>query len=347
MDALQMLGSALGLGFLAGIRLYLTVFLLGLAMRFGWFHLHEHFASLAILGDWRILTASGAASLCEFFADKVAWVDSVWDTVHTVIRPVGAVVLATAAFGDVDPVWKVVLVLLSGSLALTSHSSKAATRFLANHSPEPFSNIALSLAGDAVVPVGLWLINTHPGLVIGLVLAFAAVFAWLAPRVGRLLRIQANAATALWRKHVQHVRGAGATGLNLRMDPVVFQIFGVHGNLVSSLPDRYRAHLEPELGGLPRVPAIRCAATKSVPGLRSSIGYLCTVGHDLVFLTHRGLRYRTFRIPLQEIQRVDYDHNILLDRLWLYEGNRVLSFDVFKAPFEEKTPVQTAAAVGR
>lgn len=347
MEALQTLGSALGLGFLAGIRLYTTVFLLGLAIRFGWFPLHGPFAHLGILADWRILTAAGLAGTLEFFADKVPWVDSLWDTVHTVIRPVGAVALSLTAFGDVDPAYKVILVLLSGTLALSSHSTKAATRFLANHSPEPFSNIALSMVEDAAVPAGLWLMTSHPLAAFGTMAVFLGLFAWFAPKLWRLLRVLGAAVAALWRKYVTNVKGQGTQGIDMRSDPVVFQIYGAHSQLVSPLPEDYLRHLQQEFVGVQSAPAIRCAATKSIPGLRGSIGYLCTVRGELVFIAQRHLRFRLFRIPLAGVQRVDFDQNVLLDRLWLHEGDRVLSFDVFKAPLEGRVPVANMAAAGR
>ena len=347
MEALQTLGSALGLGFLAGIRLYSTVFLLGLAIRFGWFHLQGPFAHLGVLADWRILTAAGLAGTLEFFADKVPWVDSLWDTVHSVIRPVGAVALSLTAFGDVNPAYKVILVLLSGTLALSSHSTKAATHFLVNHSPEPFSNTALSLLEDAAVPAGLWLMTTHPLAAFGTMAVFIGLFAWFAPKLWRLLRVLAAAVAALWRRHVLNVKGPGTQGVDLRSDPVVFQIYGAHSQLVGALPPNYLRHLQQEVAGLQNAPAIRCAATKSIPGLRGSIGYLCTIRGELLFITFRHLRFRSFRIPLAGIQRVDFDQNILLDRLWLHEGDRVLSFDVFKAPLEGRVPVANMAAAGR
>ena len=169
MDTIALLGSSLGLGFLAGIRLYATVLAIGLAVRFQLLHLHEGMRGLEVLADWRILALAGVAFLAEFFADKIPWVDTAWDAIHTFIRPVGAALLAATALGDVDPTLRTSLALLTGGVALTSHSGKAATRALVNHSPEPFSNVALSLAEDAVVPVGIWLATAHPVITLCLV----------------------------------------------------------------------------------------------------------------------------------------------------------------------------------
>ena len=169
MDTIALLGSSLGLGFLAGIRLYATVLAIGLAVRFQLLHLHEGMRGLEVLADWRILTLAGVAFLAEFFADKIPLVDTAWDAIHTFIRPVGAALLAATALGDVDPTLRTSLALLTGGVALTSHSGKAATRAVVNHSPEPFSNVALSLAEDAMVPAGIWLATAHPVITLCLV----------------------------------------------------------------------------------------------------------------------------------------------------------------------------------
>jgi len=168
-DTIALLGSSLGLGFLAGIRLYATVLAIGLAVRFQLLHLHEGMRGLEVLADWRILALAGVAFLTEFFADKIPWVDTAWDAIHTFIRPLGAALLAATALGDVDPTLRTSLALLTGGVALTSHSGKAATRAVVNHSPEPFSNVALSLAEDAMVPAGIWLATAHPVITLCLV----------------------------------------------------------------------------------------------------------------------------------------------------------------------------------
>ncbi len=143
-DALELVAATLGLGFLSGLRLYGTVLALGLGVRLGVWKLPPEISQLAVLADWRILAAAAVACAIEFVADKIPWVDSLWDTVHTLIRPVGAVLIASQALGDADPVVKVLLMLLGGTVALASHSSKAATRLAVNHSPEPFSKSRLA-----------------------------------------------------------------------------------------------------------------------------------------------------------------------------------------------------------
>lgn len=178
METLHLLGVALGLASLAGLNLYLTVFVTGLAIRFDWIQLAESYHGLEVLADPIVLGISGAFFLLEFFADKIPWVDSLWDSVHTFIRPVGAALLAILVLGDAHPVLEVVAALLAGSVALTSHLGKAASRLIVNASPEPFSNWGLSLAEDGIVIGGLAALVWNPlvGIALAVLLVFGVVF---------------------------------------------------------------------------------------------------------------------------------------------------------------------------
>lgn len=188
MDTLSMLGSAAGLGFLAGIRLYFTVFALGFAIRMGWFEPDTAMSQLSLLATTPVLLGSGVLFLTEFIADKVPWFDSIWDSVHTFIRPIGAAALGITALGNFDPSTSVLIGLVSGTVAFTGHASKAATRVAVNHSPEPFSNWALSFAEDVFVPLGLWVVVEHPLIAAFVMIAFLIVFAILARVVWKLFR---------------------------------------------------------------------------------------------------------------------------------------------------------------
>ena len=150
MDVLETLSVALGLATLAGINLYLTVFVTGMAVQFGWVLLPSHLHDLSVLGNPWVIAISGALYLLEFFADKVPWIDTANDALHTFIRPFGGALLAVLALGEADPAVKVIAALLAGGAALTAHAAKAGTRLMANVSPEPFSNIGLSLGEDAI-----------------------------------------------------------------------------------------------------------------------------------------------------------------------------------------------------
>jgi len=124
----------------------------------------------------------------------------VWDSFHTIIRPVGAAILAADVLGDINPVLKLTLIILCGGIALASHSSKAAVRIVVNHSPEPFTNIGISLAEDAFAPFGVWLSLRHPTVVLSLVLLFLGGFLWVMPKVFRSVRLRLVAVWARLRR---------------------------------------------------------------------------------------------------------------------------------------------------
>lgn len=171
LDAAQVLALAAAMGWASGLRLYLVVFLVGLAGATGWMPLP---AGLQVLSQPLVIGAAGLMVFVEFFADKIPGLDSLWDAVHTLIRIPAGAALAAGMFGGLGGVdaqgWTVVAALLGGTLAATAHAAKATTRAAVNTSPEPFSNIGLSLLGDALVPTMLWLAYAHP-LVFFIVLA--------------------------------------------------------------------------------------------------------------------------------------------------------------------------------
>jgi len=169
LDTTQLFAIAAALGWASGLRLYAVVFLTGLAGSLGWVPLPP---GLAVLQHPAMLWTSGALLVVEFVADKIPWVDSLWDAVHTLIRIPAGAALAYAVFGGDQAAWASVGALLGGGLAATAHAAKATTRAAVNTSPEPFSNLALSLAGDALVPGMLWLSWQQP-LVFFVVLALA------------------------------------------------------------------------------------------------------------------------------------------------------------------------------
>jgi uncharacterized protein DUF4126 len=151
MDVLTTLGRTLGFSFAAGINLYATVAILGLASRYGWVDLPPQYHVFD--NNW-IIGGALVLYVIEFFADKIPWLDSAWDAVHTIIRPVGGALIAIATIGDASPGTQTLVGLLGGALATSTHLSKSGTRAVANASPEPFTNWILSIAEDAFV-VGL------------------------------------------------------------------------------------------------------------------------------------------------------------------------------------------------
>lgn len=158
-DASQLIALAAALGWASGMRLYAVVFLTGLAGQLGWVTLPQ---GLAVLQNPTLIGASGVMLGVEFFADKIPGLDSLWDIVHTFIRIPAGAALAAGVFGGDLAAWSWIAALSGGTLAATAHAAKAATRAAVNTSPEPFSNIGLSLAGDAAVPTMLWLAWAHP-----------------------------------------------------------------------------------------------------------------------------------------------------------------------------------------
>jgi hypothetical protein len=185
---LDLLAVALGLAALAGINLYLTVFVTGLAIHFHWITLAPQYQSLEILGNPWIIAIAGILYFLQFFADKIPWVDSIWDAVHTVIRPIGGALLAIQVLGHASPAYTVIVALLAGGTSLIAHTAKAATRLTANTSPEPFSNVGLSLGEDAAVLGGLALIHANPLVALTVFLVGIAAFFYFAPKILRAMK---------------------------------------------------------------------------------------------------------------------------------------------------------------
>jgi hypothetical protein len=182
---LATLGRTLGFSLAAGVNLYATVAILGLAARYGWVALPDQFQAF---NNDLVIGAAIVMYVVEFFADKIPYFDSLWDGIHTVIRPIGGALIAVTTLGDASPTTKALVALLGGVVAASSHLTKTSTRAAANTSPEPFSNWILSL-GEDVFAVGLgYTALAHPvaALVIAVVvLALIAVFAVVIVRTVR------------------------------------------------------------------------------------------------------------------------------------------------------------------
>ena len=148
MSPIELLGLAASVSLLAGWRLYLCVFATGLAMRLGWIGLPTNLEPLAALANNWVIGASAVGLVAELLADKVAWIDSAWDAVHSFIRPLGGALLALAIVDAGDPAWQAAAFLLGGGGALLSHGAKASARAVVNASPEPFSNVVVSTGED-------------------------------------------------------------------------------------------------------------------------------------------------------------------------------------------------------
>lgn len=189
MTLIDQLGVALGLATLAGVNLYLTVLIAGLAIRYDWVGLSGSYEQLSVLGNPWVIGVAGGMFLIEFFADKIPWVDSVWDGIHTVIRPAGAILLALAALGEMNPAALTIGALLAGGASLATHGTKAGIRAFLNLSPEPVSNSVASVTEDGLVLGGLGLIGLFPtvAFVVFLIVAVlcAAFTIWLWKKIFR------------------------------------------------------------------------------------------------------------------------------------------------------------------
>jgi uncharacterized membrane protein HdeD (DUF308 family) len=185
MNPLETLGLALGAGFSSGLNLYATVVTLGLLERFGVIHLPS---SLHALSHPAILILAGALYLIEFFADKVPYVDTIWDAVHTFIRPPAAALLAYSAAGAAPTEWRWAAALLAGGVALTSHGTKASARAAVNTTPEPFSNWFLSLGEDALAVFLSWMAAVHPVATTVIVVCLVALSIFLLFHLFRFAR---------------------------------------------------------------------------------------------------------------------------------------------------------------
>lgn len=260
MEVLQKLGIALGFATLAGINLYLTVFATSFALYNGWIVLTPEYHDLVILGHPAVMIVAGVLYFLEFFADKVPWLDSAWDAVHTAIRPLGGAFLAVETLGKADPVFDVVIALLAGGVTLTTHAAKAGTRLVANGSPEPFSNVALSLGEDVAVAGGLGLMDysykhNQPYLPLIVFGAILLTLWYVTPKIFRFTRIKV---WLLWKKisspatdpkttQPLHELPTDAdilfTGLNPTQETIDWAVPCLTGSSKGGLPTNFNGHL--------------------------------------------------------------------------------------------------------
>jgi hypothetical protein len=307
MQTIQLLGTVMGLGFVAGINLYATVLAVGLGINLGLIRLAPDLAGLAALGHPLVIGVAALMYTMEFFADKIPWVDSMWDALHTFIRPLGAAWIGATALGEVDPALEVAAFLLAGGVAFTTHATKSGVRLIANGSPEPFSNVVLSLTEDAFAFGGAWLTMRYPTAAGLTVVAFLIAFVLVAPRLFRVLRAHAAAMLALVRSWLGRARQGDD-----HFEP---------------LPDAYAAALPPGFGRSGDL-VVRCLAGRGVTGARrGQLGYLCLARDGgLFWLGRRGFRVRRHPINLAEAHGVEVTRGLLFDDLFLRSGARTVRF---------------------
>jgi hypothetical protein len=188
MSALELVALASSVSLLAGWRLYFVTLATGLAMKFGWVAMPEQLRGLDVLASNWVVGIAAVGALAEFFADKIAWVDSAWDAVHSFVRPLGGALLSLAIIDSGDPAFQVGSFLLGGGAAFMAHAGKAGARAIVNASPEPFSNVAVS-TGEDIATGGLFALaiaNPIAAALVALILVLLSLWLILAAR--RLMR---------------------------------------------------------------------------------------------------------------------------------------------------------------
>lgn len=305
MEEIELLGAALGLGTLAGLSLYLTVFVVGISLHEGWLQLSPGLEPLQVLDNPWVWGVALVFYLFEFFADKVPWVDSLWDSIHTAIRPIGAMFVAAAALGEANPAMELLGVLCAGSAAVATHSAKAGFRLMVNTSPEPFSNIATSVAEDVLVVAGSFFVVRHPVMALVITVLGVATFVYFAPTLLRAVRAQFAMILG------KLTAGSGAVGaLSARLPHDADLALG--------------AQLAPEEKIVWAVP---CLAGRFPTVGRNVKGFLVSTGDAsrLYFVGKKSFKPVVQSIPLGGA-KVDFQRRFLCDELTFYrQGQGVLA----------------------
>ena len=297
MGGLETLIGALGLSFVSGINLYAAVLVVGLGLRYGWFPFLPE--QLQVLSDPWVIGIAGTFYLLEFFADKVPFVNTVWDGIHTFIRPVGAALMALGAAEELGPAAQVIAMLVGGSVALGTHSTKAGFRLLANTAPEPATHSVISVAEDVGVVGLLALVYTYPVPALVLLVVLLALMAYITPLIFRTLRFL-----------------VGSVGS---------AVFG-WADSASDSPAERPGWVQAELEGGPtwRVYKGYARSVSGAPVL--SIGYLAVSDLDSYFVRKGWLGVKSLRLGsptrdvragvLCDIVEFDSDNRVCLTKKW-------------------------------
>lgn len=188
MTPVELIALAASTSLLAGWRLYLVTLVTGIAMKFGWIALPEHLHALDVLANNWVLAIAAVGTFMEFFADKVAYVDTIWDGIHSIIRPLGGALLSLAIVDSADPTWQVASFLLGGGAAFVAHAGKAGARTLVNASPEPFSNVLVSTGEDVATAGLLALAIANPIAAALVALCLVVLSIWLVVAARRAIK---------------------------------------------------------------------------------------------------------------------------------------------------------------
>lgn len=307
MEIINLLGAAMGLAFVSGINLYATVLAVGFGINMGLIELAPGMEPLETLGNPLILLVAGVLYTAEFFADKVPWVDSAWDTAHTLVRPIGGAWIAASAVGTLDPALEFATILLGGGVAFTSHAIKASSRLLINQSPEPVTNVATSVFEDIVAVAGAWLAVQHPAVMFALVVLVLVATTYFGPKVLRLMRLEfAILGTLLGR------------------------LVGRRSDAWDHVPAKYRPALPDRVEASRLKLCLRAVSGKGTSLRRNLIGMLCMQDERLVFLTRSWFRPRCQELDLKNVEEAWLETRLLVHHLVLQTDRGEVRFGFFR-----------------
>lgn len=328
MEVLPQLGVALGLASLAGLNLYLTVFVTGLAIQQQWIDVSQTYPELAVLAHPAVIIIAGLLYVLQFFADKVPWVDSLWDAVHTFIRPIGGAFLAIHVLdgqNHLDSTMEIIAALLAGGVTLTTHTMKAGTRLVANHSPEPFSNIALSVTEDVAVVGGLFLIKRDPVLALIVFSLILVAILYIGPKILRGAKVQL---WLIWKKIASPASDKLARELSKDLPHELDITF-------------FSVNLERD----PIAWAVRCVSTSSRGLTGNLFGYLVTTerpGPKVCFVAKRGWKQAATEMDLTGY-KVAHEPKFLSENVVLYHVEKKPKY-IFVFPRSERAIAKAVVA---
>jgi hypothetical protein len=307
MEALVKLSSVMGLSMTSGINLYATVAIVGLATKFNMVQgLPPEFE--AFNNDFVIIIAV-LLYLCEFAADKIPGFDSLWDSIHTLIRPFGAAMVSLAVIGEASPPVEVVTALFGASMAMATHTAKAGTRLIVNTSPEPFTNIALSVAEDVGVIGFALLVMSHPYISLVISIVLMALLVWFGP--------------GLWR------------GAMLGLKSVLVKIGTIFGGapaeLKETLPDSYEELVDGELSKGEQIRAsLKCNVRKVKECGRNRKGYLVLTDRRLLFAFRKLFKTRLKEWNAAELEKATLQKRFLVDVIRIKGDGKFFQFIFLK-----------------
>ncbi|RJP24161.1 MAG: DUF4126 domain-containing protein [Candidatus Abyssobacteria bacterium SURF_5] len=307
MEALIKLSSVMGLSLTSGVNLYATVAVVGLVSKFNMIKgLPPEFQAF---DNDAVIFLAIALYLCEFAVDKIPGFDSLWDSIHTIIRPFGAALVSLTIVGEADPSVEVLTALLGSSLALATHTAKAGTRLVVNTSPEPFSNIALSVAEDVGVVGFSLLVISHPviSLIISLILLILLV--WLGP--------------GLWR------------GALLVLKAIVVRLYTIFSGAAAAspeaLPDGIAELVDEEFSKGEPVRATIQGYLRKVKGCgRNRKGYMILTDKRILFVFRKLFRSQVKSWDLSEVEKAKLQKKLLFDILAIKSDGKFFQVIVLK-----------------